>query len=46
MKQIIALQPVYHRLEERIRAYVILCWLALLFIKIAETTTSATWPHI
>ena len=41
MKQIIDLRPVYHRLEERIRAHVILCWLALLLIRIIETTTGA-----
>nr|WP_268873608.1 transposase [Streptacidiphilus neutrinimicus] len=46
MKQIIDLRPVYHRLEERIRAHVILCWLALLLIRITETTTGDTWPHI
>jgi Transposase DDE domain len=44
MKQIIDLRPVYHRLEERIRAHVILCWLALLLIRIIETTTGTTWP--
>jgi hypothetical protein len=43
MKQIIDLRPVYHRLEERIRAHVILCWLALLLIRITETTTGTTW---
>jgi hypothetical protein len=43
MKQIIDLRPVYHRLEERIRAHVILCWLALLLIRIVETTTTTTW---
>ncbi|MCZ0999423.1 transposase [Streptomyces mirabilis] len=46
MKQIIDLRPVYHRLEERIRAHVILCRLALLLIRITETTTGATWPTI
>jgi hypothetical protein len=46
MKQILDLRPVYHRLEERIRAHVLLCWLALLLIRIAETTTGATWPAI
>ncbi|MDQ0956533.1 hypothetical protein QFZ66_000411 [Streptomyces sp. B4I13] len=46
MKQIIDLRPVYHRLEERIRAHVILCWLALLLIRITETTTGATWPAV
>src|SRR6266568_5260404 len=43
MKQILDLRPVYHRLEERIRAHVTLCWLALLLIRIIETTTSTTW---
>jgi Transposase DDE domain len=46
MKQIIDLRPVYHRLEERIRAHVILCWLALLLIRIIETTTGATWQTL
>ena len=30
--------PVYHRREDRIRAHVLLCWLALLLIRVAETT--------
>jgi hypothetical protein len=46
MKQIIDLRPVYHRLQERIRAHVVLCWLALLLIRIAETTTGDTWPNM
>jgi hypothetical protein len=46
MKQVIDLRPVYHRREERIRAHVVLCWLALLLIRIAETATGATWPTI
>jgi hypothetical protein len=46
MKQIIDLRPVYHRLEARIRAHVILCWLALLLIRIIETTTGSTWKRI
>jgi hypothetical protein len=46
LKQIIDLRPVYHRKEDRIRAHVILCWLALLLIRIAETATGATWAKI
>lgn len=46
MKQIIDLRPVYHRVEERIRAHVLLCWLALLLIRIAETSTGQTWPTL
>lgn len=46
MKSIIDLRPVYHRLEERIRAHVILCWLALLLIRIIENTTGDTWTSV
>ena len=46
MKQILDLRPVYHRLEKRIRAHVVLCWLALLLIRITETTTGQTWHNI
>src|SRR6266545_3306879 len=35
-----------HRLEERIRAHVTLCWLALLLVRIIETSTDKTWPAI
>lgn len=46
MKQILDLRPVHHRLEDRIRAHVILCWLALLLIRIIETTTGDTWTNL
>src|SRR5919108_3311214 len=46
MKQVIDLRPVYHRKEERIRAHVLLCWLALLLIRIAETAVGTTWAKI
>ncbi len=45
MKQVLDLRPVYHRLEDRIRAHVLLCWLALLLIRIIETRTQTTWPR-
>jgi hypothetical protein len=46
MKQVIDLRPVYHRKEERIRAHVILCWLALLLARVAENACGATWPEL
>jgi hypothetical protein len=46
MKQILDLRPIYHRREDRIRAHVLLCWLALLLIRIAETTTGRTWTSV
>ncbi len=41
MKQVIDLRPVYHRREDRIRAHVILCWLALLLIRVTENTAGS-----
>lgn len=46
MKHVIDLRPVYHRLEDRIRAHVLLCWLALLLVRIVETRTGSTWHHL
>jgi hypothetical protein len=46
LKQVIDLRPVYHRKEERIRAHVILCWLALLLARVAENACGATWPQL
>ena len=46
MKQVIDLRPVYHRREDRIRAHVILCWLALLLIRVAENTAERPWKRI
>lgn len=36
LKHTLELRPVYHRLSRRIRAYVLLCWLALLFVRVEE----------
>ena len=46
MKQVIDLRPVFHRREDRIRAHVLLCWLALLLARIAENAAGQTWPEI
>jgi len=46
MKTTLDLRPVRHRKEDRIRAHVILCWLALLLIRIAETQTGQTWRNL
>jgi transposase len=43
MKGALALRPVFHHREDRIRAHVQLCWLALLLIRVAENTTGQTW---
>lgn len=46
MKSTLERRPVYHRLERRIRAHVLLCWLALLLIRVAERSTGYTWRRI
>jgi hypothetical protein len=43
MQSILDLRSVYHRLEERIRAHVLLCWLALLLVRVAENQAGQTW---
>jgi hypothetical protein len=35
-----------HRIEPRIRAHVLLCWLALLLIRVAERRAGPTWRRI
>jgi Transposase DDE domain len=46
LKTSLELRPVYHRKEERIRAHVLLCWLALLLVRIAENATGDTWRNL
>ena len=46
MKQVLDLRPVYHRREDRIRAHVVLCWLALLLVRVIETSCEETWPAL
>jgi hypothetical protein len=43
MKGSLALRPVFHHREDRIRGHVQLCWLALLLIRVAENSTGQTW---
>jgi len=46
LKTTLDLRPLYHRKEERIRAHVLLCYLALLLVRIAERETGETWDRI
>jgi len=43
IKTTLVLRPIYHRLEQRIRAHVLLCWLALLLVRVVERTAQTTW---
>jgi Transposase DDE domain len=46
MKGALRLRPVFHYREDRIRAHVQLCWLALLLIRVAENAAGDTWRNI
>jgi len=46
LKTELELRPVYHRKAERIRAHVLICWLALLLIRTVENETGMTWFNI
>jgi hypothetical protein len=46
LKTTLELRPVFHRLEHRIRAHVLISWLALLLIRVAERQTNQTWRRI
>jgi transposase len=46
LKTTLELRPVWHRLERRIRAHVLLSWLALLLVRVAERQTGQTWRRI
>ncbi len=46
LKSTLALRPVYHTKDDRIRSHVMLCWLALLLVRIVELETGMTWPKV
>ena len=46
LKGTLALRPVFHRKDERIRAHVLICFLALVIIRVAETRSDETWRTI
>ncbi len=46
MKSSLGLRPVFHYREDRIRAHIQLCWLALLLIRVIENATGDTWRNI
>jgi len=46
LKTDLELRPVYHRKPERIKSHVLLCFFALLLIRIAENECGQTWFHI
>ena len=45
MKGALALRPLFHHREDRIRGHIQLCWLALLLIRVIENATGDTWRN-
>ncbi|MDQ5832491.1 MAG: IS1634 family transposase [Actinomycetota bacterium] len=46
LKGTLLLRPVFHRKEDRIRAHVLICFLALVVIRVAELRAADTWRTI
>lgn len=46
LKTTLELRPIHPRKEDRIRSHVLLCWLALLLVRVAERETEETWDTI
>ncbi len=44
-KGALGLRPVFHYREDRIRAHIQLCWLALLLLRVIENATGDTWRN-
>jgi hypothetical protein len=46
MKGALGLRPVFRYREDRIRAHIQLCWLALLLLRVVENATDDTWRNV
>lgn len=46
MKNVLEIRPVYHRLDDRIRSHILICWMAMVLVRYAEEKTGATWFSI
>jgi transposase len=46
LKNSLSLRPIYHSKDDRIRSHVLICWLALLLVRLAEVETDMSWAVI
>jgi hypothetical protein len=46
LKSSLSLRPIYHSKDDRIRSHVLICWLALLLVRLAEVETDMGWAVI
>lgn len=43
MKNVLEIRPVYHRLDDRIRSHILICWMAMVLVRYAEEKTGSSW---
>jgi len=46
VKHVVEIRPVYHHLDDRIRAHVLICFIAMVLVRVAERTLSMSWRDI
>jgi transposase len=46
LKHVVEVRPVYHRLDDRIRSHVLICFLAMVLVRCAERSLNMTWHDI
>ena len=46
MKNVLEIRPVYHRLDDRNRSHILICWMAMVLVRYAEEKTGLTWFSI
>lgn len=46
MKHVLDLRPIYHRLDERIRSHILICWMGMVVVRYAEQTSGMSWHRI
>jgi transposase len=46
MKNTLDIRPVYHRLDDRIRSHILICWLSMVLVRYAENMADRSWYQI
>lgn len=46
LKQQLELRPMFHRKEDRIRSHILLCFLGLVLVRVAENESHQTWARL
>jgi transposase len=46
LKHVVEIRPVYHHLDDRIRAHVLICFIAMVLVRFAEHSVNMSWRDI